>query len=226
MDWNEQSDTFARIEDVSRTDLWRWMEDRIRRERPEQLLDYGCGDGRFLARCAELPVRTIVGYDSSPRMREIAALTTADRANVRVVDRTDLLPVGGADLITLNAVWMCLESDAECCAVLGEVRRLLRPEGLLLASVTHPCFRRFAFSTFQASFDDRSYLADGAQFTVRFGDDHGQMEITDTHWSLAAMTSQLRRSGFFVEEIVEFPDGGAPEPAPGSPWLVLICRPR
>jgi hypothetical protein len=108
---------------------------------------------------------------------------------------------------------------------LSEIARLLRPNGTLIASVTHPCFRECKFSNYSTDFNNRDYFNDGALFNVTIYDEKRELHIVDTHWSLTAMSSQLNESGFVIESLYELPrstTGSNQHDA--SLWLVIVAR--
>ena len=129
------------------------------------------------------------------------------------------------DIVTMNAVWMCLPTHSYCIEVLSNINKLLKPNGVLIASVTHPCFRAVEFSTYHTNFDPHNYLQNGIEFQVKIHDKAKNIIITDTHWNLTAMSSQLKESGFTLEEMVELPDIQTNDNfVYGSPWLILYAR--
>ena len=129
------------------------------------------------------------------------------------------------DVVTFNAVWMCLASREARLDALSEIARLLRSNGHLVASVTHPCFRTCKFSNYFTDFNNRDYFNDGTLFNVTIYDGKRELHIVDTHWSLTAMSSQLNESGFVIENLYELPrstNGSSERNA--SLWLVIIAR--
>jgi hypothetical protein len=108
---------------------------------------------------------------------------------------------------------------------LSEIARLLRSNGRLIASVTHPCFRTCKFSGYSTDFNNRDYFDDGTLFNVTIQDGTRELHIVDTHWTLTAMNSQLNESGFVIENLYELPrsTNGSSEPD-ASLWLVIVAR--
>jgi len=109
-----------------------WLAQTI--ARGARLLDYGCGYGRTLHDLASLGYTNALGVDFSPEMiarglREHPAL------DLRAIQRLPL-EEGHAtfDAVFLFAVLTCIPDDRTQDAVVGEVRRLLRPGGLLYIS--------------------------------------------------------------------------------------------
>jgi len=120
---------------------------------------------------------------------------------------------------------MCFPSREACLEALSEIARLLRSNGRLIASVTHPCFRTRRFSNYFTDFNNRDYFNDGKLFNVTIGGGKHELHIVDTHWSLTAMISQLNESGFVIENLYELPrstNGSSQNDA--SLWLVIIAR--
>jgi hypothetical protein len=113
---------------------------------------------------------------------------------------------------------MCWPTDEACVTNLSEIRRLLAPGGIFLSSVTHPCFRDHAFATYRTDFAMTRYLHDGTPFRVKVFDGKREVELVDTHWSLSAMSRQLRTSGLHLTDVEEIADASG---APGSPWLIV-----
>lgn len=52
-------------------------------------------------------------------------------------------------------------------------------------------------------------------------DSEREVELVDTHWSLTAMSRQLRASGLQLTDIEEIADASG---AAGSPWLIVEAR--
>lgn len=223
-EWDECADTYSRIQDSRRNTVFAWLRGRLQELVPDRVLDYGAGDGAFAALCADLPIKEIVTYDPAPNMVRLAAVNCGRLTNVTVSGNTAHLRAHSFDVVTMNAVWMCLRTDEMCERVLLDVRRLLKPHGVLVASVTHPCFRDRLYSTYQTDFDMRDYLRSGVQFRVHIDDGKNDVWVTDTHWSLSAMSIQLKRTGFRIVEISEFTDADSEHiNRVGSPWMVLTA---
>ncbi len=120
---------------------------------------------------------------------------------------------------------MCLTRREACLDVLSDIARLLRSDGRLVASVTHPCFRTCKFSNYSTDFNTRDYFNDGTLFNVTIYDENRELHIVDTHWSMTAMSSQLNESGFVIENLYELPrstNGSSQHDA--SLWLVIVAR--
>jgi SAM-dependent methyltransferase len=203
-----------------------FIREKLTTLQPKRLLDYGGGTGKFAVLCAEsLPLQEIVTYDSAPRMTSLARSLCADFKQIRVTDAIEEIQSRIFDVVTFNAVWMCLTSREACLGVSSEIARLLRSNGRLVASVTHPCFRTCRFPNYFTDFNNRDYFNDGTLFNVTIHDGKRELHIVDTHWSLTAMSSQLNESGFAIENLYELPrstSGSSQDDA--SLWLVIVAR--
>ncbi len=100
----------------------------------DRILDYGCGYGRSLAQLAGFGFTNTVGVDFS---REMVARGRREQPSLdlRHIERPSLdEPDGSFDAAMLLAVLTCIVGNDEQTAVLREIRRLLRPGGVLFIS--------------------------------------------------------------------------------------------
>jgi SAM-dependent methyltransferase len=100
----------------------------------DRILDYGCGYGRSLQQLADLGFRNTVGVDFS---REMVARGRRERTDLdlRHIEHPTIdEPNASFDAAILLAVLTCIVRDDEQAAVLTEIRRLLRPDGILFIS--------------------------------------------------------------------------------------------
>lgn len=226
--WDALAERYLAVDPESRFEtVYPFLLDRLAQLNPRNVLDVGCGDGRLAeAIRRSLPSVLVDAYDKSERMRSLAA-SRATAAGVRVLASDQTPSLGAYDTAVLVGVWMNWADDAECVRMLKEVRTYITALGSLLAAVTHPCFRERHFSTFRTDFPIDRYFENGTLFNAHIGRPGNSVELVNTHWNLAAMSSQLRRAGFAVRQIFEMPDlqGGAVV-APGSPWLIIEATPQ
>jgi SAM-dependent methyltransferase len=100
----------------------------------DRILDYGCGYGRSLQQLGLLGFGNTVGVDFS---REMVARGRRERPDLdlRHIERPAIdEPDGSFDAALILAVLTCIIRDDEQSAVLREIRRLLRPGGILFIS--------------------------------------------------------------------------------------------
>jgi SAM-dependent methyltransferase len=110
---------------------WSWL---AQLPKDARILDYGCGYGRLAAELADAGWRQVVGVDFAAAMiergrREHPAL------DLRHVTGLPLAaPDGAFDAALLFAVLTSIPDSGEQEALMAEVRRLIRPGGLLYLS--------------------------------------------------------------------------------------------
>lgn len=134
-------DTFARAQymiDTGRDaeDFWRVGRDEAARimrrwSKPhEVVLDYGCGVGRML-RC--MSARTRIGVDASPDMLAYARESAPECE--WILTPGDVIPLADRSVDFTYSLLALQHLDADdAAAILGEVRRVLRPGGEYLLS--------------------------------------------------------------------------------------------
>lgn len=110
-------------------------EDFLAALRPgDRILDYGCGYGRSLAQLAGLGFTNSVGVDFSREMI-VRGRREQPGLDLRPIECPTLdEPDGSFDAAMLLAVLTCIVGDDDQVAVLREIRRLLRPGGVLFIS--------------------------------------------------------------------------------------------
>jgi SAM-dependent methyltransferase len=100
---------------------------------PQQLLDFGCGSGRFAARLATLGVRYF-GIDFSREMLRTACRTNLALGMKFVQFDGQKLPFASAafDVCLTTGVLQYLINGPDISKILAELRRVLRPGGRLI----------------------------------------------------------------------------------------------
>ena len=99
-----------------------------------RILDYGCGYGRVLAEVVRAGWSAAIGVDLSAGMIARGRGEHPD-LDLRCIDGLPLAFEDGAfDAVLLFAVLTTMPADKDQDAVMAEMRRLLRPSGLLYVS--------------------------------------------------------------------------------------------
>ncbi|HEX9341135.1 MAG TPA: methyltransferase domain-containing protein [Thermoplasmata archaeon] len=111
--------------------------------RGRRILDAGCGTG-YLARILAAKGAIVVGVDLSPKLLAAARKQEALEplgVEYEEADLADLSRFGDGtfDVVVSNVVMQDVLRYREA---FRELRRIIRPGGQLLFSVTHPCFER------------------------------------------------------------------------------------
>jgi SAM-dependent methyltransferase len=102
--------------------------------RDARILDYGCGQGRLCGELIAAGFSNVIGVDFSPEM--IRAARERLPAATFTVNDGHSLPYAdsGFDAVLLFAVLTCIPDDRAQLDLVREIRRVLRPGGLLLIS--------------------------------------------------------------------------------------------
>jgi SAM-dependent methyltransferase len=165
-------------------------------------LDVGCGEGRVARALKELGHR-VVGIESSPAL--VAAAREADQGfDARVADAAAMpLPDGHFDLAVASLALMNMD---DMPTVVGEVARVLRPDGRFCFSILHPV----------NSWGDAGEV--GYFQTVRYTEelerDGARMIVHDTHRPLSDYFDALAQAGFLIERVVE--------PVPDDAYIATV----
>lgn len=179
------------------------------------IVDLGCGSGRLTELLGGF-AHSVVGVDASHESLSLAR-SASRHAAVRYVD-SSIEDFGrtafDADIAILNMVLM---DTPKLDAVLRACRALLRPDGQMIATITHPWFwpRYWGYDR-EPWFHYRQETAIKAEFTISSGPTgHSTIHF---HRSLERYSTALTDSGF---EKVRFSE---PWPTPESharypePW--------
>ncbi|HEY2795304.1 MAG TPA: class I SAM-dependent methyltransferase [Micromonosporaceae bacterium] len=104
-------------------------------DRQATILDYGCGYGRTMQALEQHGFDNLSGVDTSPGMIARArTLRSAMRFDVVAEPPTLTIPDAGVDAVVLFAVLTCIPSDDAQASLVAELRRVLRPGGILYLS--------------------------------------------------------------------------------------------
>ena len=126
------------------------MERLLAVQHGDKVLDIACGNGNFSRYLAELGAR-VTAIDVSAGMIDRARRRTwelldgevASRIDYRVIDVTDTKAVEALGTNNFDAAVsnMAIMDMAEVGPMFGAVHGLLKPGGVFVCSLTHPCFQ-------------------------------------------------------------------------------------
>jgi cytosine/adenosine deaminase-related metal-dependent hydrolase/SAM-dependent methyltransferase len=102
----------------------------------KDLLDVGCGTGRWLERALPSKPRSITGIDSSPEMLDHARRKLGREASLIVGNATSLPTASMSTDIALASFLASYVADLPCFA--AELRRVIRGNGSVFISDLHP----------------------------------------------------------------------------------------
>jgi SAM-dependent methyltransferase len=110
----------------------RWLDDWV--PRSGRILDYGCGYGRTLDELARRGFANTMGVDLSASMIE-RGRRDHPGLDLRVIGDPPIAePDASFDAAFLFAVLTCIPSGEDQARLMGELRRLIRPGGVLYVS--------------------------------------------------------------------------------------------
>ena len=126
--WNTEGSrkSFAHPLNLQRISQWLSAESRI--------LDFGCGYGRSLGELFNSGYRNLIGFDFSPAMIAAARARFPEITFQELQSSSIPLPDSSVDGALLFSVLTCVPTDDGQRAILADLRRVLKPGGLLYIS--------------------------------------------------------------------------------------------
>ncbi len=195
----------------------------VKEERPEKLLDVGCGTGYLTERVSAF-AGVCWGIDVSGRSIEIAKSkyeTTGLRFEQCGIKEFDM--EHEFDVCMANMVFM---TDPEWELSAKRIYELLKPGGALCVMITHPCFWPKYWGYDQEEwFDYKQEIFIRHDFSISMVKSIGQ--TTHIHRPLATYVQTLLELGYTIEKMEEpYPVGEVPEEYayPYPRFLFLKCR--
>jgi len=166
----------------------------------KSVLDAGCGPGVYSEWLVDRGA-TVVALDASPKMVKLVKERLGGRADVRQADLAKGFPFLESASFDLVLCTLVLEYIEDWRAVFAEFNRVLRADGRLVFSVTHPFFD---FTYFKSN----DYFATERVSTEWRGFHPVRVQMPSFRRSLSETLNPLIESGFCLETILE------PKPTP------------
>jgi ubiquinone/menaquinone biosynthesis C-methylase UbiE len=96
-----------------------------------RIVEYGCGYGRMMRLLKSAGYRNLVGFDFAPNMIARGARENPD-LDLRLLERPGIpCDDESIDAIVMSTVLCCLTDEQELEALIGEIRRVLKRNGVL-----------------------------------------------------------------------------------------------
>jgi ubiquinone/menaquinone biosynthesis C-methylase UbiE len=151
------------------------------------VLDVGCGTGRWLSKLEAIGCTSLAGTDCSLAMLQAARAKVSSLVELRESECTDLPWGRSSKTLVLASFLLSYVDDVEMFA--KECARVIRPGGWLLISDMHPVTAR-----------ERNWKRS-------FCLDESKVEIRAKTWPLDEILSCFRHHGFEIETLIEPPFG-------------------
>ncbi len=226
--WSHGSEGYLSIQKESRkVVLHPRIAELIPQDKPVKILDYGCGDGSFILYLK--PECEVALYDINHEALKHAESLLHDY-NPKTYFKAASIPDHYFDYAICSLVLMTIPSQKEILKNLYKIHSALHEKGIVIFSITHPCFRNDHFSTFQTEYskgEEFNYFEEGKKFEVLITDqDTGQRAIFhDYHWTLSTTLRLITESGFTMQQFIELPDfaEGIQFNTLSSPYIIIVC---
>jgi SAM-dependent methyltransferase len=201
------------------------------------ILDVACGAGRFARRMAELGAQ-VVAFDQSNSFIERARERTPQGAaveyhNINAASSDKVLSLG-LHRFDKAVCTMALMDMPEITPLLSSLKQVLKPGGIFVFSVAHPCFNSFSvqrFAELGETADGRSQIRTGVRVfayrtpVARKGEGIiGQPEPQyDFHRPLYLLLGACFAAGFCMDGIEE---PGFPVSVEATPEIRWVSMPE
>lgn len=175
--------------------------------RGQNVLDIGCGDGRY----SELFARSganVTATDLAAPQIEMAQKKHAHqniRYSVGDVSAADAEP-GSMDLVVANLVVPSIGSVEKLEELFAQARKMLRPDGRFIVSVLHPLILSPNQDNFDkpVSFNAANYFNEGTPYRSQAKTNAGNtMVFNESHFSLTKLSELMQKNGFVIKSMVE-----------------------
>lgn len=164
-----------------------------------EILDVGCGAGHYLAELLARGAR-VTGIDASATLLEHARGRVHDPSVLRLHDLEGPLDFAADNAFDGIVCALVIHHIVNRRQLLSEMRRVLRPDGWLVMSTTHPTadWRHFGGSYYDEPWVDTAFGAGSIHFQ---------------RMTLETFLGELLEAGFILEALIE--------PRPGIELLAI-----
>lgn len=175
-------------------------------KRTSSVLDVGCGTGWLTARMAR-QAQMLVGIDISGESINLARRKVENRkisfinASVGCYARTE------RECFSAAVANMTLGTVPKLSPALKAIHRVLRPDGLLIATIPHPCFWPYYWGYAEAGWFDYG-VETAIRAPFRIGAEGTSIKTTHIHRPLGKYLTAFREAGFELDRFEELRGNG------------------
>jgi len=198
--------------------------------RGKKAIDFGCGTGRS-TRFLQAAGYDTVGVDISDDMLRKARELDAD-GDYRLVGDDDLgvLKANGYDLVLSAFTFDNIPTMERKLSIFGEIRRLLKPEGLVVNLVSAPEIYVNEWASFTTEeFPENRLAKSGDKVRIIMTDVEDRRPVADIVWSDAAYRETYEKAGLKLIETYK-PLAREDEPFDWvnetkiAPWVIYVLK--
>lgn len=197
------------------------LSEKLAKLEPNNILDYGCGNGALADELSE-------SYDVAAYDIDMGDFWKKHKGNMKleVLDRSDLDKSQSEkelfEVVLLNLV-LCSVDDEEVDSILEDVKNLVSENGAILIVICNP-FSIHTTESQTCKLDEHSLsYYDNFPYEKKVKFTNGTR--TDYHRPVSWYTSELKKHGFQIREISESEGVSIVELSPGSDFLFIIASP-
>jgi ubiquinone/menaquinone biosynthesis C-methylase UbiE len=97
-----------------------------------RIVEYGCGYGRMMRILKSAGYHHLIGFDFAPNMINRGLSENPD-LDLRLLEKAGVIPCdnGSVDAIVMSTVLCCITNGEELCTLFDEIKRVLKPNGIL-----------------------------------------------------------------------------------------------
>ena len=203
------------------------------------LLDFGCGEGLLGQRLAShgppgAGVRRLLAIDQSGDLLKVARRNAEaaggdfiTQCEFQCGDETVLPTPERFDYVLCSLALMMCEDRRRLDRAIAGLIGSCQPDGRVLLTLTHPCFRHAVHATFYNDMpDDFEYWQSGRPYRVNLDPDTRQVTTSfhDYHWTLADYAAAIHAGGGAIEQMLEAPGQYDTSGRPiGEPAYLILC---
>lgn len=203
----DRADKFLKFMPPLKQKLYKQVADIVSERQIANVLDFGCGNGNqleFLDNDVKIGL-----YDINKTIANDTFIKYTQTKNVFLIEDINEQTTPKFNAIIVNMVWMCLNGEVEVNEFLKQLKQLKQENGIIILSMTHPCFRDELFSYYHTAFTTSEklfdYTKEGDAFDVVIKNEEHSV-FTDYHYSLTFFFKKMKEFEFEMIDFVELWD--------------------